>query len=91
MTDPNPSHKLSVKRLAATGALVTGVFYIFCWIGAQLPIGPATHQYLRLFTNADLSAGRSLLEGTAWSVAFGLIAGSLAAVFYNALGSLDRR
>jgi hypothetical protein len=85
------SHNLSALRFALTGALAATTFYVFCWIGAQLPIGPATHMYLRLFTNAELSSGLALVEGVCWSIGFGLIAGALIAVIYNALAVVDRR
>ena len=85
------THKLSTLRLALTGALAAAIFFVLCWIGAQLPIGPATHMYLKLFTNADLSSGLALAEGVCWSTAFGLIAGTLIALIYNALAFLDRR
>ena len=85
------TRKLGVARLAATGGLAATVFYIFCWIGAQLPIGPATHMYLRLFTKAELNSGTALVEGGIWSLGFGLIAGTLIAIVYNALAPLDRR
>ena len=84
-------HNPGVVRFALTGALVAAVFYISCWVGAQLPIGPATHMYLRLFTNAGLSSVTALIEGVCWSLSFGLIAGALIAVIYNALAFLDRR
>ena len=82
---------IGAQRLAVTGALAAGLFYILCWIGAQLPLGPATHGYLTLFTNAEITTGRALVEGLIWSVAFGLIAGGLIALIYNALSFLDRR
>lgn len=85
------SYRLGVLRFALTGALTAATFYVFCWIGAQLPIGPPTHRYLNLFTNAELSSGLALFEGVCWSVAFGLIAGALIALIYNALAFLDRR
>lgn len=90
-TAPSLSHRLGLLRLSLTGALAAAVFYLFCWIGAQLPIGPATHMYLRLFTNAELSSGLALIEGVCWSIGFGLIAGALIAVIYNALAFLDRQ
>ena len=46
-------HRLGVLRLALTGALSAAIFYALCWVGAKLLIGPATHMYLRLFTNAE--------------------------------------
>ena len=76
----------SVLRLALTGALAAGV----CWLGAFLPIGPATHMYLRLFTNAEINSSYALVQGLCWSIAFGLIAGALIAFFYNLLAPLDR-
>ena len=82
---------LGVMRFALTGALAAAIFVLFCWVGALLPIGPATHMYLRLFTNAELSSITALIEGVCWSIGFGLIAGALIAVIYNALAFLDRR
>jgi len=84
--------KLGVFRLAVTGALAASIFFVFCWIGAQIPtFGPATHMYLRLFTNAELSSGTALVQGAIWSIGFGLIAGGLVAAIYNKLDFLDRQ
>ena len=85
------SHRLGVLRFALTGALAAAIFYALCWVGAQLPIGPATHMYLELFTKAELTSGLALIEGVCWSIAFGSIAGALIAVIYNALAFLDQR
>jgi hypothetical protein len=82
---------IGVVRLALTGAIAATAFFVLCWAGAFLPIGPATHMYLQLFTSAENSTARALLEGACWSAAFGLVAGALIAVVYNALGPLDRR
>lgn len=83
--------KLSVRRFALTGAIVATVFYALCWIGAFLPIGPATHMYLQLFTGAELSSATALIQGVVWSAVFGMIAGGLIAIIYNGLGSVGRR
>lgn len=80
----------NVVRFSLTGAISAGAFFVFCWIGALLPIGPATHMYLRLFTNADITSGQALLQGTLWSVGFGLITGVLLSVVYRATAFLDR-
>ena len=85
------SGKANVLRFALTGALAAGIFYVICWLGAFLPIGPATHMYLALFTSAEINSGLALVQGLCWSLGFGLIAGSLIAFIYNLLGSLDRR
>jgi len=85
------SHLLGPARFAVTGALFMGVFYILCWAGAALGIVPVTHMYLQLFSDAPMPSTAMLVEGTIWSVLFGLLAGALIALIYNALGSLDRR
>lgn len=85
------ARRIGVFRLALTGGLASSAFFALCWAGAFLPIGPATHMYLRLFTAADISTARALIEGACWAAAFGLVAGALIAVIYNALGWLDRR
>ena len=82
--------RANVLRFALTGALAAAIFYVICWLGAFLPIGPATHMYLKLFTSADINSGLSLVQGLCWSLAFGLIAGALIASIYNLLAPLDR-
>ena len=82
--------RANVLRFALTGALAAAIFYAICWLGAFLPIGPATHMYLKLFTSADINSGLSLVQGLCWSLAFGLIAGALIASIYNLLAPLDR-
>ena len=85
------SRKANVLRSALTGALSAGAFFVFCWVGAFLPIGPATHMYLALFTNAEINSSLALVQGLCWSLGFGLIAGSLIAFIYNLLAPLERR
>ena len=85
------SRRANVLRLALTGALAAGVFYVICWVGAFLPIGPATHMYLALFTSAEINSSLALIQGLSWSLGFGLIAGTLIAFIYNLLAPLDRR
>jgi len=86
------THRLGVARLALTGALAASIFYVFCWIGAQIPgFGPATHMYLQLFTNAELTSTTALIVGVCWSIGGGLIIGAIVALVYNALAFLDRR
>ena len=82
--------RANVLRFAVTGALAAAIFYAICWVGAFLPIGPATHMYLKLFTSADINSGLALVQGLCWSLGFGLIAGALIASIYNLLAPLDR-
>ena len=90
-TVPFHSHSLDVLRFSLTGALAAGIFFILCWSGAQFAFGSVTHRYLSLFTDAEISSGTALVEGVCWSIAFGLIAGAVIALIYNALAFLDRR
>ena len=83
--------KVNVVRFVLTGAIASGTFFALCWIGAFLPIGPATHMYLQLFTSAPLTSAAALVQGLCWSAAFGAIAGGLIGFTYNLLGALDRR
>ncbi|MEO5613168.1 MAG: hypothetical protein ABIT68_10570 [Sphingomicrobium sp.] len=85
------STKANVLRFALTGALAAAIFYVICWLGAFLPLGPASHMYIALFTSADITSSLALVQGFCWSLAFGLIAGSLIAFIYNLLAPLDRR
>ena len=82
--------RANVLRFALTGALAAAIFYAICWLGAFLPIGPATHMYLKLFTSADINSGLALVQGLCWSLGFGLIVGALIAFIYNLLAPLDR-
>ena len=84
------ARRLGVLRCALTGAIAAPLFYLLCWIGALLPIGPVSHMYLQLFTRAEITSNLALAEGTCWSIAFGLIAGALIASIYNLLAPLDR-
>jgi len=87
-----PIHRIGVVRLALTGAIAAGLFYALCWVGGLvLPIGPASHMYLQLFTSAELSSTTALVQGLCWSVVFGLLVGALIAWVYNLLSGLERR
>lgn len=86
-----PSRKADVLHCAATGAISAPAFFILCWLGAFLPVGPATHAYLALFTNAEITSVAALLEGILWSLAFGLVLGTIVALAYRATAGLERR
>lgn len=84
-------HKIGVLRLALTGAIASAVFFVLCWVGAQIPLGTLSHMYIQLFTKADLNSTAALVEGLCWSIGFGLIGGALIALAYNFLGALERK
>ena len=89
--DDNTNRRIGVARVAVAGAISATAFFILCWVGALLPIGPASHMYLSLFTTGQTSSLVGLFQGICWSLAFGLIAGGLFALSYNALSGLERR
>lgn len=85
------AQRVGVLRLALTGGLAAVIFYVICWVGALMPLGPAPHMYLQLFTSAEPTSGAALATGAFWSLAFGVIGGALFASIFNALAFLDRR
>jgi len=84
-------HSINVLRLALTGAIASGLFFILCWVGAQMPVGTLSHMYIQLFTKAEVNSTTALVEGFVWSLGFGLIGGALVAGAYNLLAPLERR
>ena len=83
-------HRLSVLRLALTGALSGALFYIICWIGSLIP-GTPGHMYLELFTTSDVSTTSALVQGVITSLIGGFVIGGLIACVYNSLAFVDRR
>jgi hypothetical protein len=82
---------VSVLRLAVATGISAAVVFVLCWLGTLLPFGSPTHAYISLFTNADISSGQALLEGTCWSLLFGLLVGAVFALVYNATASIGRK
>ena len=85
------THRLGVMRLAATLGVGAGLIFGLCWLGLFIPLSSPTHTYIGMFTTAAPNSGAALLEGTAWSVLFGGLTGTVLAVLYNLFGRLDRR
>lgn len=85
------THRLSVLRLALTGAITAAIVFVLCWLGTFIPFSSPTHAYIGLFTPAEMSSGGALVQGAAWSFLFGGFSGAVLAWVYNALGGLDRR
>ena len=84
-------HKLGVTRLLITGAATAAVVFVLCWVGTLIPFSSPTHAYISLFTPADVSSGRALVEGTVWSLLFGGLTAGLFALIYNAAAAIGRR
>ena len=84
------SRRLSVVRVALAAGVGLAVLMVLCWLGVFLPFGSPTHAYVALFTPAELNSVQALLEGTFWSLGFGLITGAVLATAYNLLAGLER-
>lgn len=91
LAETDRSHMLSVTRLLVAGGVTAAAVFILCWVGIFVPFSSPTHAYISLFTNADMSSGRALAEGTLWSLLFGALVGALFALVYNATAPLGRR
>lgn len=84
-------HMLSAMRLMLAGGVTAAVVFVLCWVGTFIPFSSPTHAYIGLFTNADISSGRALAEGTCWSLLFGALVGAAFAFIYNGTAALGRR
>ncbi len=88
MTHPKASvHslKLSVNRLAMTGALSTALLFGLCWVvGALGFVG--SHAFIALFTLPPVLSVTALCIGVLSATVFGGIGGAAIALFYNVLG-----
>lgn len=84
------SARLNVLRVAVATSIAATLFLLLCWIGARIGLGPASHMYVNLFTNADVASITALVVGLCWSLFGGALIGALYALIYNALASLER-
>ena len=83
--------RLNVARVARASAITMAAFFVLCWLGALLPIGPASHMHLGPFTADPGVTFVALFQRVCWSIAFGLIVGCLNASRYNGLPWLERK
>ena len=84
-------HTLSVGRLAVSGGITAAAIFVLCWLGTFIPFSSPTHAYISLFTRADISSGLALVEGTCWSLLFGIIVGAVFGLVYNATRSFSSK
>jgi hypothetical protein len=78
-------------RLAVASAITAAAIFVLCWLGTFVQFASPTHTYISLFTKAAISSSLALAEGTCWSLLFGLMAGAVFALVYNATAPLSRR
>ena len=81
---------ISVLRLAATIGVGSALIFVLCWLGTFIAFGSPTHAYIGLFTLADTQSVHPLVEGSIYSLLFGLLSGGIIAVLYNLFAGLDR-
>ena len=84
-------HNVSVTRLLITGGATAEVVFVLCWVGTFITFSSPTHAYIGLFTNAEISSGQALAEGTLWSLLFGGLVGVVFALIYNATAAIRRK
>jgi len=82
--------RVSISRLALTGALTMLILFAACWLAAVAGGLAASHAYIGLFTTAAPTSPAALAIGGFWSLVWGGAAGALAAIFYNSLGFAER-
>lgn len=81
--------RVSVLRLSLTGAVSMLILYALCWGGAVMNIA-ATHRFIGLFADGDVTAFSTLLIGGCLALAGGLVTGAVIAIVYNLLGFTER-
>ena len=91
LSEARDTQPLSVLRLGITGGLTAGLIFVLCWLGTFAPFSSPTHGYISSFTNAEISSGSALAQGTCWSLLFGFIVGAVFAFIYNLTAPLSRR
>lgn len=89
MPPPAP-RRLALGRTAAVGGISMAALMILCWIGTFIPFARPTHAFIGLFSRAATQSVQALLEGTLWAFLFGLLAGAIVAIAYNAMAMLER-
>ena len=85
-----PTNRIGVFHLAATGGLAAAIVFEICWLGTAISFANSSHAYIGLFTLADIQSETALLEGSLWSLLFGGLSGALIAAFYNIFAGLRR-
>jgi len=86
----SPDSRLSVRRCAATGAIVLGVLFTLCWLGGAMGFLSASHMFVALFTTAPMTSAVAITSGLFWAIFFGAITGAMTALAYNAVPALKR-
>ena len=76
--------RLSVNRLAMTGALVTMLLFTLCWVAGALGF-VGSHGFIALFTLAPVLSVAALCFGAFSAAVFGAVGGAAIALIYKLL------
>ena len=85
-----PTNRIGVFHLAATGGVGAVIIFELSWLGTAISFANPSHQYIGLFTLADIQSETALLEGSLWSLLFGGLSGAVMAAIYNLFAGLRR-
>ena len=88
--EPASHARLNVLRVTAATSVAAVLFLILCWIGARIGLGPGTHMFVSMFSNAGVTSATALFAGICWSFLGGALIGAIYASVYNAFAALDR-
>lgn len=82
--------RLGLFRLASAAGVTSAIVFALCWVGTFIPFSSPTHAFIALFSPAEMSSVRALVEGTGWALLFGALVGAVFAAVYNLFGGLER-
>jgi hypothetical protein len=83
--------RLSVHRLALTGAATSAILFLLAWLAGRIAGADLASGYVELFSRAPFASAVAAAEGLIWSWVFGATAGTVAALVHNHLARRDRR
>ena len=79
---------LSVLGLTISVSVALIVLFVLCALaGLVFPDVQAAHAWVTLFTLAPVSSPQAWLEGAFFSLAFGVVVGSIVAAVHNAVAA----
>ncbi len=88
MTDIANRRTLSPLGLAVAAGVALIVLFVLCaLVGLLFPGLQATHAWVALFTLAAVTSPQAWLEGIFFSLAFGILTGTIVAAVHNAVAA----
>lgn len=78
-----PANDTRVVRFGLTGALAFAALFFIYWFVLLLQLGSPGLMLFHVLNTVGFLSSLALLQGLCWSLAFGLIAGVIVALFYD--------